>query len=94
MIDSNRTLTFNRTARDAYGHSIEFDDGHAEKAVGYGATFVAGFMLCLVIFKLLPGDTSATHQSSLPTEASSSYCGDLGSVQTARDAIARRDGSH
>jgi hypothetical protein len=48
MIDSNRTMKFNRTARESYGHSIEFNEVHfGDRAVGIVAIFVAGFLLGL-----------------------------------------------
>jgi len=49
MKDSNWTLRFNRTSRDAFGNSVEFDEGHTgDRAVGVVAAFVAGFLACLI----------------------------------------------
>lgn len=45
-MDSNHTLKFPRTAREAYGHDIDFDDYHrGDTWVGYGFFFIVGFLL-------------------------------------------------
>lgn len=45
MKDSNYTLRFPRTAREVYGHTIEFDEHRGDRWVGYVAIFVAGLMV-------------------------------------------------
>lgn len=47
MIDSNWTLRFNRTARQAFGQSLEFhDSGRKTELLILGvAVFVVGFLL-------------------------------------------------
>jgi hypothetical protein len=45
MKDSNYTLRFNRTARDAFGHSLEFDENRGDRWVGYVAIFIAGLLV-------------------------------------------------
>lgn len=53
MKDSNWTGRTDRTAREAYGHEIEFDHHgiHAGDAwVMVGAAFAAGFLLAMWIF--------------------------------------------
>lgn len=55
MINSNQTLRFNRTSRDAFGHQIHFDDSwvgksHAlETAIIAVCIFAAGFVLGVVL---------------------------------------------
>lgn len=45
MTDSNFSLRFNRTAREAYGHSIEFNQRYIGDQVVFAiAAFVAGLL--------------------------------------------------
>lgn len=46
-VDSNRTLRFPRTAREAFGHSLEFESPskRTEAAIFLIAAFAAGFLL-------------------------------------------------
>jgi hypothetical protein len=48
MKDSNETLRFHRTAREAYGHDIQFDN-EGDKWVGRAALFIAGLLVGLLI---------------------------------------------
>ena len=46
MTNSNQTLRFPRSAREAYGHDIDFGDHHrGDRWVGYVAIFIAGLMI-------------------------------------------------
>jgi ElaB/YqjD/DUF883 family membrane-anchored ribosome-binding protein len=47
MIDSNHTLRFNRTSREAYGHQIQFDHPYqtVEAWIYAGVTFLVGLLL-------------------------------------------------
>jgi hypothetical protein len=51
MIDSNHTLRFNRTSREAYGHFVEFDQPHhrLEAWIYIGVTFLLGVLLGVVL---------------------------------------------
>jgi hypothetical protein len=51
MIDSNRTLRFNRTSREAFGHQIEFDQPHhrLEAAIYIAAVFAFGVLLGVLL---------------------------------------------
>lgn len=50
MIDSNQSLKFNRTARDAFGHSIEFDEFHfGDRIVGLVSIFIAGILVGMLL---------------------------------------------
>jgi hypothetical protein len=50
VIDSNHTLRFNRTSREAYGHFIEFEHAHhrLEAWIYISAIFAIG-VLCGVL---------------------------------------------
>jgi len=50
MIDSNRTLRFNRSSREAYGHQIEFDRPHhrLEAWIYIAAVFALGLFIGLL----------------------------------------------
>lgn len=53
MNDSNWTGRTDRTAREAYGHGIEFDHHSVhigDMWVAAGAVFAAGFLLAMWIF--------------------------------------------
>lgn len=50
MKDSNYTLRWNRTSREAYGHTIQLEDHPGDKLVGILSAFIAGFLLAMVIF--------------------------------------------
>lgn len=44
--DSNRTLRFSRTAKEAFGHDIRFDDGTKDdRFVGIVAALCVAFLL-------------------------------------------------
>ena len=47
MKDSNYSLRFPRTARDAFGHSLEFESrgSRGDRWVGYAALFIAGMLV-------------------------------------------------
>lgn len=48
--DSNQTIRWNRTRRDAYGYSASIDEPHTgDYLVGLGAAFAGGFLLCLIL---------------------------------------------
>jgi hypothetical protein len=48
--DSNYSLRWNRTRREAYGYSADLDEGHTgDQLVGLAAAFVGGFLLCLIL---------------------------------------------
>jgi hypothetical protein len=47
MRDSNWTLRFNRSAREAYGHDIVLDDDH-DSIVAWVFVFVWGFIIGFV----------------------------------------------
>ena len=47
MNNSNYSLRFSRTAREAFGHSLEFDNRRGDKWVGWAAIFIAGFLIGL-----------------------------------------------
>ena len=49
-MNSNWTGRFDRTSREAFGHSIQFDEQHTgDRWVGIVAAFVTGFLLALVL---------------------------------------------
>jgi hypothetical protein len=48
MKDSNYTLRFHRTAREAYGHDINFSE-HGDRLVGWVALFCAGVLVGLLL---------------------------------------------
>lgn len=51
MKDSNWTGRWNRTSREAFGHSVDFEEQHTgDRWVGLAAAFAAGFLLALAIF--------------------------------------------
>ena len=50
MKDSNYTLRFNRSAREAYGHDIDFHDHHPDTPVWYVTLFILGFLLGMLVF--------------------------------------------
>jgi hypothetical protein len=47
MKDSNYSLRFHRTAREAFGHSLEFESpgSRGDRWVGYIAIFIAGLLI-------------------------------------------------
>jgi hypothetical protein len=47
MHDSNWTLRWNRTSKEAYGHDVEFDSSYNEfdKWVGWIMIFIFGFLV-------------------------------------------------
>ena len=47
MIDSNHTLRFNRTSREAYGHFVEFDQPHQKFEAWIYAVVVFAFGVLL-----------------------------------------------
>lgn len=49
MNNSNWTLRWNRSAREAYGHSVEFEPHWGDRLVGYGAIFAFGFFFGLIV---------------------------------------------
>lgn len=49
MNDSNWTGRWNRTARDAYGHSLQQEPHLGDKYVGLVAAFVAGFLTAMIV---------------------------------------------
>lgn len=52
MADSNYTLRFNRSAREAYGHDIQFTPDHStgDWVVGLVVAFAFGFITAMIIF--------------------------------------------
>lgn len=45
MNDANRTLRFSRTAKEAFGHEVEFtEDRPADKLIGWFLIFAYGFL--------------------------------------------------
>ena len=69
MQDSNQTLRFPRTSREAFGYSVEIEEHHrGDRAVGYIAAFAAGFLICL-IFTANQGDNHASNPAPVCTVA-------------------------
>lgn len=50
MKDSNQTLRWNRSAREAYGHDIDFSDHNPDIPVWYVTLFVLGFITGMLVF--------------------------------------------
>lgn len=48
MSRSNWNLRFDRTAREAYGHDIDFDDNIGDRFVFVISIFAVGFILGLL----------------------------------------------
>lgn len=49
MSDSNYTLRWNRSAREAYGHDIEFDRTDPDRIVGWAFALGAAFLLGVIL---------------------------------------------
>lgn len=48
-MDSNYTLRFPRTARQAFGHDVHFDDANPDRHVGMAVLVCCAFVLGLLI---------------------------------------------
>lgn len=49
MIDSNRTLRFNRTAKETYGYDVSFEEDKSPLIIVGALSFIFGFLVGVAV---------------------------------------------